>query len=111
MNNINLVSGGAAQGLVTQLASRLHPFPNGATVMNAMAEAEGDGFLGCTQVTEILYTDGVKLVAPLPKEFELATVYTAAACTRAAEPEAANQLIALLVSPDAATVRTACGFE
>ena len=115
MNNINLLSGGAAQGLVTQLASRLHPFPNGATAMNAMAEAEaeaeGDGFLGCTQVTEIFYTDGVKLVAPLPKEFELATVYTAAACTRAAEPEAANQLIALLVSPDAATVRTACGFE
>ena len=98
-------------GLDTELAARLHPFPNGATAMNAMAEAEGDGFLGCTQVTEILYTDGVKLVAPLPKEFELATVYTAAACTRAAEPEAANQLIALLVSPDAATVRTACGFE
>lgn len=98
-------------GLDTELAARLHPFPNGATAMNAMAEAEGDGFFGCTQVTEILYTDGVKLVAPLPKEFELATVYTAAACTRAAEPEAANQLIALLVSPDAATVRTACGFE
>ena len=98
-------------GLDTELAARLHPFPNGAAAMNAMAEAEGDGFLGCTQVTEILYTDGVKLVAPLPKEFELATVYTAAACTRAAEPEAANQLIALLVSPDAATVRTACGFE
>ena len=98
-------------GLDTELAARLHPFPNGATAMNAMAEAEGDGFLGCTQVTEILYTDGVELVAPLPKEFELATVYTAAACTRAAEPEAANQLIALLVSPDAATVRTACGFE
>ena len=98
-------------GLDTELAARLHPFPNGAAAMNAMAEAEGDGFLGCTQVTEILYTDGVALVAPLPKEFELATVYTAAACTRAAEPEAANQLIALLVSPDAATVRTACGFE
>ncbi len=98
-------------GLDAELASRLHPFPNGATAMNAMAEAEGVGFLGCTQVTEILYTDGVELVAPLPRDFELATVYTAAACTRAAEPEAANQLIALLVSPDAATVRTACGFE
>ena len=98
-------------GLDTELAARLHPFPTGAAAMNAMAEAEGEGFLGCTQVTEILYTDGVELVAPLPKEFELATVYSAAASTRAAEPEAANQLIALLVSPDAATVRTACGFE
>ena len=98
-------------GLDTELASRLHPFPNGATAMNAMAEAEGQGFLGCTQATEILYTDGVDLIAPLPQEFELATVYTAAVCARATEPQAANQLIALLVSPDAATVRKACGFE
>ena len=62
-------------------------------------------------MTEIIYTDGVGLVALLPKEFELATVYTAVDCARATEPQAANALIALLVSPDAATVRTACGFE
>jgi molybdate transport system substrate-binding protein len=98
-------------GLDTELAPRLHPFPNGATAMNAMAEAEGLGFLGCTQATEILYTEGVELIAALPKEFELATLYTAAVCARAAEPTTANQLIALLVSPDAATVRAACGFE
>ena len=98
-------------GLDAELAARLHPFPNGATAMNAMAEAEGDGFLGCTQVTEILYTDGVELVAPLPKEFELATVYTAAVCARATETKAANAMIALLVSPEAAPVRSACGFE
>ena len=98
-------------GLDTELAARLHPFPNGATAMNAMAEAEGDGFLGCTQVTEILYTDGVELVAPLPREFELATVYTAAVCARATETKAANAMIALLVSPEVAPVRSACGFE
>ena len=98
-------------GLDAELASRLHPFPNGATAMNAMADAEGNGFLGCTQVTEILYTDGVGLVAPLPQEFELSTIYTAAVCARAIEPQAAHELIALLVSPEAATVRTACGFE
>jgi molybdate transport system substrate-binding protein len=98
-------------GLDSELAARLHPFPNGATAMNAMAEAEGQGFIGCTQVTEILYTDGVDLIAPLPQEFELSTVYTAAVCTRAAQPEAASQLIALLAGPEAATVRTACGFE
>jgi molybdate transport system substrate-binding protein len=98
-------------GLDTELASRLHAFPNGATAMNAMAEAEGMGFLGCTQATEILYTDGVELIASLPKEFELATVYTAAVCARATEPQAARALIALLVGPDVAPVRTACGFE
>jgi molybdate transport system substrate-binding protein len=98
-------------GLDTELAARLHPFPNGATAMNAMAEAEGVGFLGCTQATEILYTEGVDLIASLPKEFELATVYTAAVCARATEPMAANALIALLVAPDVAPVRAACGFE
>jgi molybdate transport system substrate-binding protein len=98
-------------GLDTELAPRLHTFPNGATAMNAMAEAEGNGFLGCTQVTEILYTDGVELIAPLPQEFELSTLYAAAVCARATEPQAATELIALLASPDAATVRTACGFE
>ena len=98
-------------GLDDELASRLHPFPNGATAMNAMAEAKGSGFLGCTQATEILYTDGVDLIAPLPREFELATVYSAAVCTRATEPKAASALIALLVSPDAQAVRSACGFE
>ena len=94
MKNIKLLSGAAAQGLVTPLEHRF----------------ETDRCC-CTQVTEIRYTDGVELVAPLPKEFELASAYTAAACTRAAEPEAANQWIALLVSSDAATVRSACGFE
>jgi molybdate transport system substrate-binding protein len=76
-----------------------------------MAQAAGPGLIGCTQVTEILSTPGVELVAPLPKEFELATVYTAAVCARATQPQAARDLIRLLVSADAAALRQACGFE
>jgi molybdate transport system substrate-binding protein len=98
-------------GLDTELAERLHPFPNGATAMSAMAEADGFGLLGCTQVTEIIYTEGVDLIAPLPDAFELATVYTAAVCTNAAEPAAANQLIGLLSGDATATLRRTCGFE
>jgi len=98
-------------GLEAELAGRLRPFPNGATAMAAMAQAAGPGLIGCTQVTEILNTPGVELVAPLPKEFELATVYTAAVCTRANQPQAARDLIALMSSADAATLRRACGFE
>ncbi len=98
-------------GLEAELADRLHPFANGATAMKAMAAAEGTGLVGCTQVTEILYIDGVDLVAPLPKEFELATVYTAAVCTQAAQSQAAHELIALLTSEEVAAVRLACGFE
>lgn len=62
-------------------------------------------------MTDILYTDGVELVVLLPAEFELATVCRAATCTQAVGLKAENRLINLLVSPDAAAVRTACGFE
>ena len=98
-------------GLESELADRLHPYPNGAAAMKAMAEAAGAGLLGCTQVTEILYAAGVELIAPLPVEFELATTYSAAVSSRAAQPEAAHALIELLAGADAAAQRLACGFE
>jgi molybdate transport system substrate-binding protein len=53
----------------------------------------------------------VHLVAPLPKEFELATVYVAAVCAQTGQPQAAEMLVDLLASPQAAEVRRAGGFE
>ena len=79
--------------------------------MREMAQAGERGSIGCTQVTEILYTPGVQLAGVLPPEFELATVYTAAVCSAAREPKAAADLIGLLAGPDAAAVRLAGGFE
>lgn len=98
-------------GIDAELASRLHPFPNGASAMAAMAQAPEDDLIGCTQLTEILYTPGVQLVAPLPREFELATLYTGAVCTQAAQPQAAAELLRLLVSPEAAALRRSGGFD
>jgi molybdate transport system substrate-binding protein len=98
-------------GLRDELAAALRPFPNGATAMRELAAAEGDNLLGCTQVTEILYTPGVQMVGQLPKKFELATMYTAAVCTRAANPAAAHALVALLAGDDVRALRQAGGFE
>jgi molybdate transport system substrate-binding protein len=98
-------------GIDGEVASRLRVFPNGATAMLAMAESAEAGLVGSTQVTEILYTPGVQLVAVLPKEFELATVYTAAVCSKAQQPQLAAELIRLLVSPEAAALRRSGGFE
>lgn len=98
-------------GLADELAGRLHPHANGAAAMRAMAEATGTGLLGCTQVSEILYAPGVRLVAPLPVEFELATRYTAAVASRASQPEAARMLIDLLAGAETAALRLTCGFE
>jgi len=79
--------------------------------MAQMAACDEPGLLGCTQVTEILYTEGVQLVAALPPEFELATVYTAAVCTRATEPELAKRLVAMLGGEGSREVRQKGGFE
>ena len=98
-------------GIDATLADWLRPFPNGATAMREMSQCPQAGLIGCTQVTEILYTPGVKLVAPLPKEFKLATVYTAAVCAGATHPKAAMALIDLLTGAGAAAVRHAAGFE
>jgi molybdate transport system substrate-binding protein len=98
-------------GLEVELADRLRPFPNGASAMKAMAEAPGTGWLGCTQVTEILHADGVELVAALPVEFELATTYTAALGAQASRATQAQALIDLLSSAETAQLRLSCGFE
>lgn len=98
-------------GIEAEVADRLRPFPNGAKAMSAMAESAEAGLIGCTQCTEIIYTPGVSLVAPLPKAFGLATVYTAGVCASAGNPQAAAALIALLASPEAAMLRRAGGFE
>ena len=104
-----------ALALDVDLARKLHPHANGATAMKAMADAEaiagGSGLIGCTQITEIVYTAGVDLVAPLPKEFELATTYTAAVCAKSTQPESAAALIALMASAHTAPLRLTCGFE
>ena len=98
-------------GILNEVEAALRPFPNGATARAQMAAANEPGLLGCTQVTEILYTPGVTLVAPLPVEFELATIYTAALSTRADQPELARRLIAALSGDASKALREQGGFE
>lgn len=94
-----------------ELQSRLRSFPNGATAMKAMAEAGEVRAVGCTQVTEILATPGVTLVGLLPKEFELATLYTAAVCRDAVAAQPATQLVRWLTAAAARDVRQRAGFD
>jgi len=98
-------------GIDSQLASRLRPYPNGATAMREMSQCDEAGLIGCTQVTEILYAPDVQLAGVLPREFELATVYSAAVCSRAQEPRAAADFISLLAGSQAAPIRAAGGFD
>jgi molybdate transport system substrate-binding protein len=98
-------------GVDEELRARIRTFPNGATAMAEMAKSPEQGLIGCTQVTEILHAPGVDLVALLPEQFELATVYTAAVCTKAQSPNDGEAFVHLLSGTEAAPDRLACGFE
>jgi molybdate transport system substrate-binding protein len=98
-------------GLDGELQDRIRTFPNGATAMRELAASSASNPIGCTQVTEILFTPGVDLVGLLPPQFELATVYTAAVPARAAQPALAARFIEMMTGPDTAELRLRCGFE
>jgi molybdate transport system substrate-binding protein len=97
-------------GLHDAVAAKLRPHPNGATAMRAMAEAGDAAAIGCTQATEILYTEGVELVGPLPAPLALATVYEAAAVRGSAAAVAAEALVRRLAGADSAALRQHAGF-
>jgi len=98
-------------GIHESVAARLRPYPNGATAMRELAAAAGPGLIGCTQITEIRYTPGVTLVGPLPSGFELATVYSVAVCTQAADPAQARAFARRLAGPETHALRSDGGFE
>lgn len=100
-----------ALGLDQSLRDRFRVFPNGATAMGEMSRSGEPNPIGCTQVTEINYTAGVELVAPLPAEFELATDYTLGICRAAQSPELAGQLAQLLTGSASEAIRRRGGFE
>lgn len=102
-----------ALGIHDAVSSRLRPYPNGALAMRAMADAGVAGecdLIGCTQVTEINYTDGVTLAGPLPSGFELSTMYEAAVAAAAKAPDAARAFVRMLAAPESIALRRTGGF-
>jgi len=100
-----------ALGLNESMRGQFRAFPNGATAMGEMAKSTESGLIGCTQVTEINYTEGVDLVAVLPAEFELSTDYTLGICTHTQNLQQAQFLADLLSGPVSEAVRRQGGFE
>ena len=98
-------------GIDDELAPRFATFSNGATSMRELAQSAAQRPIGCTQVTEINGTDGVRLVGALPKAFELATAYSAAVASRASDPALAARFVSLLAGIDSMALRRQGGFE
>jgi molybdate transport system substrate-binding protein len=97
-------------GIADAVAARLKIYPNGATAMRHLAETDAARPIGCTQSTEIINTPGVMLSGSLPPECQLATMYTAAVTTRAANAKQAQRLIDLLTDADQRQLREGAGF-
>jgi len=98
-------------GIHDAVRERLRASPNGAAAMRELAASTNAKPIGCTQHTEILYTPGVRLVAPLPKQFELATTYVAAVTARAADAALAARFVDALAGAKSQALRAAGGFE
>lgn len=98
-------------GIYDDVALRMATFANGATAMRALAESRAAGEVGCTQVTEINYTEGVVLAGALPPGFDLATLYTAAVCTQARERDLAQRFAQLIGGAQTRALRVRGGFE
>jgi molybdate transport system substrate-binding protein len=97
-------------GIEVEVAARLREFPNGATAMTELARSTDSSAVGITQVSEIIATPGVVLVASLPAGFELATMYSVAVCARAREPALARSFAQLLAGPQSGEARSHAGF-
>jgi molybdate transport system substrate-binding protein len=100
-----------ALGIAEQVAPRLRTYPNGATAMRELAQSTGARVIGSTQITEIKNTPGIALAGPLPREFELATVYAVGVSRNAAAPEAARRFAAILTGKPSLASRVQAGFE
>lgn len=82
--------------------------PGAGSIIGTDAVAKA---VGCTQVSDILYTPGVSLAGPLPEGFDLATEYMAAVTRRAGDLAAAARVVAFLGAEQTRLERREAGFE
>jgi molybdate transport system substrate-binding protein len=97
-------------GLLDASEVKLRAYPNGARAMAALAGQRGRQAIGCTQISEILYTAGVSLVAQLPAPFKLSTIYAAAVSSRPSSLANARAFCARLTGDSTRELRRAGGF-
>ena len=94
----------ASWGLANELSGRLVQAPPGVPVGALLAA--GDTDLGFQQRSELMDTEGVRLLGPLPGAAAIRSLFSGAVLTSARTPATAERVLALLVSrPDAVAAR------
>jgi len=99
----------AKLGIESQVKPKYNLRPTASQVGEAVASGAAE--FGIAPVSEILPVKGVDLVGPFPKDVQSYVEITAAAGTGAKEKDAANKLIAFIVSPTNAALIKAKGME
>ena len=98
-------------GIYEEIQSRLQVFPNGAAAMAELARSTATNPIGCTQMTEIIYTAGTEVAGELPAPYGLATTYRAVCVRQPADRELAVQFIEALTGPQYRDLRQQAGFR
>jgi molybdate transport system substrate-binding protein len=96
-------------GLADSVLARALKAPPGVPV--ATLVAQGDADVGIQQLSELIGQPGIEVVGPLPPEIQAVTVFSAGVSTTSAEREAANALVAYLVSAEARDAIRRHGME
>ena len=97
-------------GIAAELQARTRRPPGGAAAGPTML-GSGEADLAFQQNCELLVAPGVELLGPLPREFQLVTIMSAAVPLTAREPQAARAFIRYLRTPAAVATMSRWGLE
>jgi molybdate transport system substrate-binding protein len=95
-------------GITDQIAPKARN-PSYGTVGEALARGEAE--IAMQQISELLPVAGIKVIAPLPAEVQLVTIFSAGIFSAAAEPRAARMLVEQLTTNAARAHYTDKGLE
>lgn len=95
-------------GIAEQVKAKAVLVPGGHS---AEKVAHGQAEIAIQQMSELLPVAGVTVVGPLPAEVQNYTVYAGAVSAKAAQPEAARQLLEALRAPGIEALLKAKGME
>jgi len=96
-------------GIAEQMKSKIQQTPPGTPVGPLIARGEVE--IGFQQMSELLPTQGIDIIGPLPADIQLITVFSAAAHVGATQVEAAKAWTRFLASPAAAPVLRKKGLD
>jgi len=98
-------------GVADQIAGKSRKVrgpPSGEPV--AAVVARGEAEIGFQQVSELIHVPGITFVGKIPDEVQPMFVFAGALAVSVRQPEAANALVRLLASPEAAPVILKAGL-